>query len=526
MAGLPAEAWFPVPAFRVPVVERPPPVIEDPDTREWWRITGLLGSDAMEGRDTGSAGYDRAADIVVAGFEAAGLRPAGDDGSWFQQFGVHETRVEPSGTAIAVARHGGGVTRLRFPHQVTVQPSDDLPGSVDAPMVFRGYCAAADLAGVKGRAVLCFNTKRAGMTTAAERVAAAHAAGAAALVQVDDPQFALEPPRWLAAYARSVRLAEDPAPAASSLPVLTLHADAFAEAIAGSGRDAARILQLGADRKPLPAFEIPARLQARFELTRRDYTGKNVLALLPGTGPELAREYLVLSAHLDGYGYGEPVDGDGLYNGTFDDAAYVASLLRFADRRRAQPLQRSVLFAAFAGEEKGMLGSTWFVRHPTVPGESIAANINLDQLRPLFPLQLLTVLALEETSLGRIVRDVAGRRGIAVQSDLEPERNLLRRADHWPFLQAGIPATGFIFGYAPGSEADRRYRTWYRARYHRPQDDAGQPVDFEAAGAFNRFFYELAEQVADVPERPVLLTSPWPAAAAGCSWCPRPGPSR
>jgi Zn-dependent M28 family amino/carboxypeptidase len=227
-----------------------------------------------------------------------------------------------------------------------------------------------------------------------------------------------------------------------------------------------------------------------------------VIAVLPGRDPNLKGEYLALTAHLDGYGFGEPVNGDSLYNGTLDDAAYVGALIRFADMHRGKPLRRSVILAAFAGEEKGLLGAHWFVDHPTVPEAAIVADINLDQLRPLFPLTLMTELAVDDSTLGAAARQVAASMGIRIQADPEPERGLLRRADHWPFMQAGIPATGFVFGYVPGTEAERRYREWYQVRYHRPQDDLTQPMDFVAAGKFNRFFYKLAETVADADAKP------------------------
>jgi Zn-dependent M28 family amino/carboxypeptidase len=283
---------------------------------------------------------------------------------------------------------------------------------------------------------------------------------------------------------------------------MTLSAEAFKTLVAGAGHDPAEILKLGGDKQPLPAFDIAPRLQATFKITKRDYTAENVLGVLPGRDPKLAAEHLVLSAHLDGYGHGEPVDGDGLYNGALDDAAYVGTLIRFADRHKGRPLARSVVFAAFTGEEKGLLGAHWFVDHPTVPKASIVADINLDQLRPLFPLELMTELAVNDSSLGTTARTVAASMNIRIQPDPEPERGLLQRADHWPFMQAGVPATGFIFGYEPGTEAERRYREWYQVRYHRPQDDVTQPMDFEAAAKFNNFFYRLAEAVADAPERP------------------------
>lgn len=484
--------------------------IKDPDTRAWWAIAEALSSDAMEGRDTGSAGYDRAADVAVAHFKAAGLKPAGDKGGWFQTFPVHESKVETDGTSIEMVREDGTRLKLKFLHDIAVRPTDQLPALLDAPLTFRGYCgpdAVADVENAadtsRGKIVVCFNTKRKGLPSAADRIKAAVAAHAAGLIEVDDPYFTLEPPRWPVAYARSVTIAGSPPPTAPTLPVMTLSAEAF-KAMAGTGASADLLLKAGGAKEELPNFDFGARLSARFHLTTRDYTAKNVLAVLPGRDPKLAAEHLVLSAHLDGYGFGEPVDGDSLYNGTLDDAAYVGTLIRFADKHKGHPLRRSVLLAAFTGEEKGLLGARWFVAHPTVPKASIVADINLDQLRALFPLKLLTQLAVDDTSLGVTARQVASSMNVRIQADPEPERGLLQRADHWPFLQAGIPATGFIFGYEPGTDAERRYREWYQVRYHRPQDDLTQPMDVQAAGDFNRFFYKLAETVADADARPSL----------------------
>ncbi|HEX3367326.1 M28 family peptidase [Phenylobacterium sp.] len=483
--------------------------IKNPDTKAWWQIAEALSSDAMEGRDIGSAGYDRAADIVAAKFKAAGLKPAGDNGGWFQVFPVHESRVETAGTSFTIWRGDRAATPLKFLHEITVRPTDSLPAQMDGELTFRGYCGSKDLAEARGKVVVCFNTKRTGLPTAGQRVQAASAAGAAGLIQVDDPYFTIEPPRWPAAYARAVAIVGTPAPAAASLPVMTLSAEAFKTMLAGSGQNADTVLKAGGDRQPLTAFDLPGlRLKAQFHLTRRDYTAKNVIGVLPGRDPKLSDQYLALTAHLDGYGYGEPVGGDNLYNGALDDAAYVGTLIRFADKHKAKPLRRSVVIAAFTGEEKGLLGAHWFVDHPTVPKAAIVADINLDQLRPLFPLELMTELAVDDTTLGRMAREVAASMAIRIQPDPEPERSLLTRADHWPFMQAGIPGTGFIFGYVPGTEAERRYREWYQVRYHRPQDDLTQPMDFEAAGKFNRFFYRLAESVADADDKPTWLKAP------------------
>jgi Zn-dependent M28 family amino/carboxypeptidase len=308
----------------------------------------------------------------------------------------------------------------------------------------------------------------------------------------------VEPPRWPAAYARSVTLAGGtPTPASGpGLITLSLRAEALRTVLAGSGQDADSLVAAGSAGRPLPAFDVRDRLRATFATARRALRSPNVVGILPGTDPAKAGEAIVLTAHLDGYGYGTAVDGDSLYNGTLDDAAYVALIVRLLERRQGQGFRRPVVVAIVTGEEKGLLGTRWLLDHLPVPRARIAANINLDQLRPLFPLQLLTVHALDDTSLGDDVRAVAESLGIAVQRDPEPERGLLQRSDHWPFLQAGIPATNFVFGYRPGTESERIYRQWYREGYHTPKDDLRQRIDWQAAADFNRFYYALVARVA------------------------------
>jgi Zn-dependent M28 family amino/carboxypeptidase len=354
---------------------------------------------------------------------------------------------------------------------------------------------------VRGKIVICHGTHRDRLPGAAEREKAVRAAGAAGILTIADPGFTVEPPRWPYAYARTVTLASESRKDDRFLR-MTLNAASLGKLLAGSGRNAAALIAAGSAGKPLPSFAIGDRLQARIAIRQRDISSPNVLGLLPGSDPKLADEAIVLSAHLDGYGYGEPVKGDRLYNGTLDDAAYVALLIRLAERRHGQPYRRPILFAAFTGEEKGLLGSRWYVAHPTVPLSHTAADINLDQLRPIFPLKLLTVHALNDTSLGDDARAVANGLGIQVQVDPEPERNLIRRTDHWPFMQGGIPATNFVFGFRPGSKSEQIYRQWYRTGYHKPQDDLNQLMDFKAAADFNRFFYELVERVADKQTAP------------------------
>jgi hypothetical protein len=479
--------------------------IHDADTLAWWHTTEALSGDDMEGRDTGSAAYQRAADYVVGRFRAAGLQPAGDGGTYFQSVAVHEVAVDASGSSFVVERAAGGELPLEFLQQITLTPAAGMREDVEAPLTFRGYCGQDAMKDVAGKIVVCFASQREGMPSAAERTANARAGDALGVLNVDDPYFTIEPPRWPAAYARTVALGGGSAGPAKPLLVMRLKSDLLASVIEGSGKDAAAILAAGGHKQPLASFDIPAKMRVKLHVTERGYSSPNVLALLPGSDQALKDQVVVIAAHLDGYGFGTPVRGDNLYNGALDDAAYVALLIQFADDVKAGRLaapKRSVLLCAFMGEEKGLLGSNYFVEHPTLPVPRLVADINLDQLRPLFPLTILTAEAIDDTTLGDTARAVGAGMGIALRPDMEPERGLLRRADQYPFLRLGVPAISFVFGFDPSTDAERRYREWYNVRYHRPQDDLTQPMDFDAAAKFDQFFYKLTEAVANSAVRP------------------------
>jgi hypothetical protein len=479
---------------------------KDPETRAWWALIAALSSDTMRGRDTGSAEHRRAAEMVVDRLKAAGLMPMGDSGGWLQNVPLHEVRVETEGTRFALAG-GGTSTTLRFLDDITIRASATLPDQIDTPMVFRGYCADAEIGtNIAGKVVVCFGARRKTMGSDDARIAAATAAGAAGIIIVDDVGFTVEPPRWPAAYARTVTLRDGktPAPAAATLPVMRLNPDALEAVLAGSGHDAATIIADTVAARPLPSFDLTRRLKAEFTTSTRDFASENVLALLPGSDPTLAKQIVVIDAHLDGYGIGAPVNGDSLYNGAFDDAAYVATLVRLADVRAGKGFRRPVLFAVFTGEEKGLLGSRWFVDHPTVPKADMVANITLDAIRPLFPLKILTLIGSDRSSLKTNVERVAGPMGVAIRPDLEPERGMIRRTDAASFLAAGIPGVAFMFGYDNGSKEEAKFRNWYRTRYHKPQDDISQPIDFTAAADFNRLFGRLVEDVANTDGVPTM----------------------
>lgn len=459
-------------------------------TRRWWSHVVALSGDDLQGRDTGSEGYRKAAAYVVAQFEGAGLKAAGESG-FYQTVPLHQVRLLAADSQASLVRDGQ-VTELRWLHQITIRMQEDMPETIDAPLLFAGTGPMPADVSADGKLVVSLSA--AGPAPVLEK--------AAGNISIDNPK-ALEPPRWPLQYAVSMRLAETPVPKRANLAMRFNPADAEL-LFAGSGHSYAELAALAAEGKPLPWFRLPAQLKARLRFTNTDLKSENILAVRPGSDPSLAKEYVVISAHLDGYGLGEPWGADNIYNGAFDDAAYVATLIDFAERLKDAHIstRRSILFCVVTGEEKGLLGSKYFTAHPTVAKDAMVADVNLDQLRPIFPLRTLTTLALDQSTLGDTVQNVAASMGIRIQPDPEPQRNLLRRSDHWNFMQIGVPSVGFIFGYEKGSSDEAAYREWYARRYHSPLDDLEQPWVPAAAAKFNDFFAKLVETIADAPDRP------------------------
>jgi Zn-dependent M28 family amino/carboxypeptidase len=489
----------------------------DAATAAWWAQTTALANDSMEGRDTGTEAYERAAKYVAAQFASAGLKPAGDNGTFFQRVPMRQTDLDKSLIEIVHEPTSSGAVvtiPLTLLQQVTLVPRKGLPSVIMGSMVFVGYGVPDASVDLKGKIAVFFNNTPAGITPqqrdtfAARRVRALTEAGAVAMVSIDNP-VAIEPLHWPAAYARTVTLRSQQAPASStSSPVaVRISSEAAANLFINSGHEIGDIRRDGAAGVALPSFPLKDRLRIRTTTVSKDTSSPNVLAILPGSDPKLAPEYVALSAHLDGYGYGAPVLGDKLYNGALDDAAYVATLIELAKELQHKAPARSLLFCIFTGEEKGLLGSAWFTGHPTVPAASIVADLNLDQLRPIFPLNILTMEGLTDSTLGETVRTVASGFKIQIRPDLEPERNLFRRADNYNFVRIGVPIASFIFGYDKGSPEEVTYRDWYARRYHKPQDDLKTPIDWAAAGKFNRFYGALTLAIANAPSRPQWLPS-------------------
>lgn len=491
------------------------------DGSRWWSYIEYLASDQMQGRQTGSPEHRKAAEYVASQFEKDGLKAAGEQG-YIQPVKFKTLQLDEARSSLALVR-GGSEQKIAIGPEAIISARVDPAPKVSAGLVFVGYGLRApeshydDLAGLdtKGKIAVYMSGGPASISGAlashysssAERWKAFRSAGIIGAIAIPNPKHMDLPWSRIAASRTQVTM-QLAAPGMNETEgeqiAITWNPERAEDLLRGTGHTLDEIVSAAQAQKPLPRFEIPATLEAVTAVKRGEVESQNVAAIWPGSDPKLKNQYVVMTAHLDHVGVGTPIDGDRIYNGAMDDAAGVASLLDIADRVRAAAAKtrRSLLFVAVTGEEKGLLGSKYFAAHPTVPAGDIVADINCDMFLPLFPLRIVTVYGLDESSLGDDVRAIGSKMRIRVQPDPEPSRNVFIRSDQYSFVLHGVPSVMLDFGFEKGSPEAAMQKRWLSERYHAPSDDLSQPVDKPAAAEFNMFVMKLMERVADAPSRP------------------------
>ncbi len=468
----------------------------------------IVAHDSMQGREVGTPGMQRATDYIVRELQRLGLRPGGDDGTFLDRVELARTDIRFDASLDGNAL--GAAEIIPVSDLGEGLPSGGRPQG-QGRLMYGGYIVDpavnpdVDLAPeqLNGNVLIL-------------RFGAAPGSNAASRPRFD-PQALLGPGSPLQAVilvaegdleefwefgARTVRNGAIGVPVAAgtaaTAPMLFLMEPAAVERLIGRRLEGAR---------PMPDLGV-----FRWDVRRTvsPIPASNIVAVLPGGDPARAGQYVAIGAHHDHDGVGEPVGGDSIFNGADDDGSGTVAMLEVAERMAAMPAgerpARSVLFVWHTAEEKGLLGSRSFTDHPTVPRDSIVAQLNMDMIGRNGADSLFLVGSRRlSTELGGIVEAVNASQAkpfwldYALDAPNHPER-LYCRSDHYNYARFGIPVTFFTTGLHP--------------QYHTVDDEVAL-IDYDKMARVTRLIGDIAFDLSHRAARPVV-DRPVPPLNAPC----------
>jgi hypothetical protein len=473
----------------------------------------FLSSDELKGRGDGSPELERAAEYIADRFRAAGLQPGGDGGTWFQRFDLVAGLKVGQRNELSVS-HGGRTLRFTlgtsyYPLATPAGVSDSAPSvSLDSvPLVFAGYGLVVPSIGyddyrrvdVDGKAVVIFshepqerlsssamNGARPMMeSTLSAKEGAARMRGARALIVIGDPTHLID-------QADYGLFSKDPDAEDKPIPVLRIRR-----------RDAQPLLdqyqldglarQIDADLVPRSQVLNGATISYQEQLSKNVRTVRNVVGVLPGSDPQRAKEAIVIGAHYDHVGLGghlsmSPDRTGEIHNGADDNASGTSSVIEIARQAAMQRerFPRTVVFVAFAGEERGLLGSAHYVNTPAVPVGDTIAMLNLDMVgraRGNVDVSGLEYAPSMEEDLRAAAQGLSGL-------SIKREGPGAGRSDDSNFQSRRIPAINFFTG--------------FHGDYHRPGDD-WEKIDSQGTSQIATLAFELAARLAARQTRPEFV---------------------
>ena len=481
----------------------------------------FLANDLLEGREAGTRGYDIAALFVAERFRALGLEPGGDAGGYFQDVPMIRYALgESADLTIGDVDLEAGVDYR------VVQSLKGEAIDLSSGLVFGGMCFASERDGrddfegldLDGKIVACMsgapnylNSEELAhyRNTQNQRISDRGAVGLVSVyTSAREAVFPFERLNKMLTpgFSRMAWLNEDGSPhtSAPNLQAGAIISLTGAEKLfANSGYAWEEILaDADSDAGDVDRFDMGLNARIQVESRHSVLSSANVAAILPGSDPVLANEYVVLTAHLDHLGIRPTpeIGDDELHNGAMDNASGISALLEVARQLKASPPKRSVVFIALTAEEKGLVGSDYFARNPTVPASDMVAVVNLDM--PIMSYDFTDIIAYgaERSTLFGPVEDAVGAHGLSLSPDPAPEQGIFTRSDHYMFVRQGVPAVYLKPGFSNGGEeAQNTFRTEH---YHTSSDEVSL-VNFVALRRFTDVKLDIARNIADMPERPL-----------------------
>lgn len=457
----------------------------------------FLSDDKLEGRDTASSGGQLAADYLAGQFQEMGLKPVGDNGTFFQKVPFQRVRMDTASSQILL-KDDSGETRLAFGEDFVLNGAGRASAKVSGGLVFAGYGITApefqhdDYKGldVKGKVVVILagepvsadpaffdGEKDTRYASGGSKIQRATANGAVAVITLlTGPRAAAFP--WdqfrRAAEFSSITL---PGSTPNGFPALVAREQGAEKLFAGSELSWKAVTEAAAAGKVQPQ---PLKRTAAVDLLleRTPAPAPNVVGLLEGRDPELKKQVVVYTAHYDHIGARAAGEGDLINNGAWDNASGTSGVLETARAftRLEQKPRRSILFMLVTGEEKGLLGSRYYTQNPIWRIEDTAANINLDMTEIFgIPKEIVPQGAERSPALTRSAQAVADALNLKVGKDPTPELNVYTRSDQFSFVQAGVPSIFLRWANEyedlDAEKAKELVREKMRTIYHNPKDE-------------------------------------------------------
>ena len=491
----------------------------------------FLADDTLRGRDTGSEGYQIAANYVASNFKQLGLKPMGEHGGFEQEVRFRRATVEKDGAQLAI--QSSGSENVMKPNQDFIMSGAALrtEAQISAEMVFVGYGVIAEDFGyndykdldVEGKVVVALfgrpadlpSEEGAHIGSGSEKLKHAAERGAVGFITLYTPKRdKVRPFATTVKYAQGPRyswLTKEDVPFGKYEEIqvsATVHFDKAQVLFEGAEQTAEQIFELDNSDQPVKGFALTSKVSMSNRSSHEEITSPNVVAAIEGSDPVLKDEYVVFSAHLDHIGINRhTVYKDRINNGAIDNASGVSILLetaRLLTESEEKP-KRSILFVVVTAEEKGLLGSSYFANNPTVPVMQMVANVNLDM--PLLLYNFADVIAFGAThsTMGASVEKAAAKVNVGLSPDPMPEQALFTRSDHYNFVKAGIPSVFLMTGFKStdeGVDGGKVFKKFLRTHYHNNSDESSLPINYDAAKKFVEVNMMIGQEIANQEERP------------------------